>query len=49
MQKLSDGTVLYHGSYCVVSEPDLSKCAAEKDFVQSLSFTGSEKIWIQER
>ena len=31
MQKISDGLVLYHGSYCEVSVPDLKKCAKQKD------------------
>ena len=32
MQKLSDGMLLYHGSYMVVDTPDVPKCAARKDF-----------------
>jgi hypothetical protein len=32
MQKLSDGMLLYHGSYMIVDKPDLAKCAARKDF-----------------
>lgn len=27
MRNLSDGLILYHGSYCEVKEPDLAKCA----------------------
>ena len=32
MFELKDGFVLYHGSYCEVKEPDLTKCAKRKDF-----------------
>ncbi len=32
MIKLDNGMTLYHGSYCEVSKPDLSKCAKDKDF-----------------
>lgn len=32
MQKLTDGLILYHGSYCEVKTPELRKCAAHKDF-----------------
>ena len=37
--KLVDGTVLYHGSYCTVHEPDLAKCAKYKDFGQGFYLT----------
>jgi hypothetical protein len=43
MKKLSDGAVLYHGSYCIVSEPNLSKCAAKKDFGQGFYLTTSRE------
>lgn len=29
---LEDGIILYHGSYCVVENPDLNKCKPGKDF-----------------
>lgn len=32
MQKLVDGLILYHGSYCEVRNPQLEKCAKRKDF-----------------
>lgn len=32
MLELKNGFVLYHGSYCEVKEPDLTKCAKRKDF-----------------
>ena len=35
MIELKEGLVLYHGSYCVVENPDLQKCAVYKDFGQS--------------
>mgnify|MGYP002508395907 CR=1 FL=1 len=31
MQKLVDGLILYHGSYCEVRNPQLEKCAKRKD------------------
>ena len=31
MKELTQGTILYHGSYCVVEAPDLSRCAKYKD------------------
>lgn len=33
MQKLVDGLILYHGSYCEVRNPQLEKCAKRKDFI----------------
>lgn len=42
MQKISDGLVLYHGSYCEVSVPDLKKCAKQKDFGQGFYLTTSK-------
>jgi hypothetical protein len=43
MQKLSDGMLLYHGSYTAVNRPDLSKCAAKKDFGKGFYLTTSKK------
>lgn len=43
MQKLYDGMILYHGSYCEVSKPDLSKCAAYKDFGKGFYLTSSKE------
>ena len=33
--------ILYHGSYCSVNRPDLSKCGAMKDFGQGFYLTTS--------
>lgn len=41
MQNLTDGMRLYHGSYCEVRTPDLSKCAAYKDFGKGFYLTSS--------
>ena len=43
MQKLSDGMLLYHGSYVVVDTPDLAKCAARKVFGKGFYLTTSRK------
>lgn len=43
MKNLNEGTILYHGSYCIVSHPDLSKCAAMKDFGQGFYLTTSRQ------
>ena len=43
MQTLSDGIILYHGSYCEVSAPDLDKCVAKKDFGKGFYLTSSKK------
>jgi hypothetical protein len=43
MQKLSDGMLLYHGSYTIVDIPDLTKCASKKDFGQGFYLTTSKK------
>lgn len=43
MQRLTDGIILFHGSYCEVKEPDLSQCAAMKDFGRGFYLTTSEK------
>lgn len=37
--KLEAGTKLYHGSYCEVSDPDISKCRKFKDFGQGFYLT----------
>ena len=34
MLELKESLILYHGSYCEVSRPDLKKCAKCKDFGQ---------------
>ncbi|MDO5303905.1 MAG: DUF3990 domain-containing protein [Clostridia bacterium] len=41
MQEIRDGLILYHGSYCEVRIPDLSKCAKRKDFGQGFYLTTS--------
>ena len=43
MLELKDGLILYHGSYCQVSEPDLERCARRKDFGQGFYLTTSRK------
>lgn len=43
MQKLYNGMILYHGSYCEVSKPDLEKCAARKDFGKGFYLTSSKE------
>lgn len=43
MFELEDGLILYHGSYCIVEEPDLSKCAKRKDFGQGFYLTTSKE------
>ena len=43
MNKLEDGVILYHGSYCVVERPDLTKCAAFKDFGKGFYLTTSKE------
>lgn len=43
MQNLSDGMLLYHGSYMVVDTPDLAKCAEKKDFGKGFYLTTSKK------
>lgn len=42
MLEFENGLVLYHGSYCEVSEPDLKKCAKQKDFGQGFYLTTSK-------
>ena len=36
MLELSDGMLLYHGSYCEVKTPDLAKCASFKDIASRI-------------
>lgn len=43
MNELKNGMVLYHGSYCVVENPDLKKCAAFKDFGRGFYLTTSKE------
>lgn len=43
MIKLDNGMTLYHGSYCEVSKPDLSKCAKDKDFGRGFYLTSSKE------
>lgn len=42
-QAIVDGLILYHGSYCEVDVPDLSKCAKQKDFGQGFYLTTSKE------
>ena len=42
MPELVDQMILYHGSYCEVQTPDLSKCSRYKDFGQGFYLTSSE-------
>lgn len=39
---MSDKIILYHGSFCIVQKPDLSRCAAGKDFGQGFYLTTSK-------
>lgn len=41
MQKLVNGLILYHGSYCEVRNPQLEKCAKRKDFGKGFYLTTS--------
>lgn len=41
MLKLTEGMRLYHGSYCEVKIPELSKCAEYKDFGKGFYLTSS--------
>lgn len=43
MLSLKDEQILYHGSYCIVDTPDLSKCARRKDFGQGFYITSSKE------
>ncbi len=40
---LTDGNILYHGSYCRVETPDLAKCAYAKDFGRGFYLTTSRE------
>ena len=39
LEKLKNGVVLYHGSFCEVPVPDLQKCSRYKDFGQGFYLT----------
>ena len=43
MKTLEAGMILYHGSYCVVENPELEKCARFKDFGQGFYLTTSKE------
>ena len=43
MLKLSEGMLLYHGSYCEVKTPALAKCADFKDFGKGFYLTSSKE------
>ena len=43
MREPKDGLILYHGSYCEVKEPDLTKCSQRKDFGQGFYLTSSKE------
>lgn len=43
MKELENGMALYHGSYCVVENPDLKKCAVLKDFGRGFYLTTSKE------
>lgn len=43
MRQLEQGMILYHGSYCIVENPDLQKCAKYKDFGQGFYLTTSKE------
>lgn len=43
MPQLSDNMFLYHGSYCEIKIPDLSKCANFKDFGKGFYLTSSKR------
>lgn len=43
MIQLEEGMLLYHGSYSIVGEPDLHKCAKYKDFGQGFYLTTSKE------
>ena len=40
---LDDNTPLYHGSYCEVRNPDISKCRKGKDFGRGFYLTSSKE------
>ena len=43
MTPLTEGMLLYHGSYCEVARPDLAKCAKFKDFGQGFYLTTEKR------
>ena len=43
MLKNDEEMILYHGSYCEVSKPDLTRCAMHKDFGRGFYLTTSEE------
>lgn len=43
MQELTNGLILYHGSYCEVRTPDINKCAKGKDFGKGFYLTTSKE------
>lgn len=43
MRELTDGLILYHGSYCEVSRPQLDRCAKRKDFGKGFYLTTSRE------
>ncbi len=43
MKQLEEDMILYHGSYCIVENPDLQKCAKYKDFGQGFYLTTSKE------
>lgn len=43
MLELKDGFILYHGSYCEVKKPELTKCMKGKDFGKGFYLTSSKK------
>lgn len=49
MQKLVDGMLLYHGSYCEVRVPVLSKCAGYKDFGKGFYLKGPVELLVRKK
>lgn len=43
MQELTDGLILYYGSYCEVRNPQLERCAKRKDFGKGFYLTTSKE------
>lgn len=43
MKRLENEMILYHGSYCAVEKPDLSKCSQFKDFGRGFYLTSSKE------
>jgi hypothetical protein len=43
MKLLYNGVLLYHGSYCAVTSPDLSECREAKDFGRGFYLTTSKE------